>query len=284
MTFNKTLLTLLVSAGIAVTAHAGVNGNSSDPGEFHVSGPGGDPHGGGNVAFSIVDFSPPWNTYVGFTGIASAYGNTETNVSGSGYDVIDIPDTIGYPPGHANFGNFAFVKVPTATGKEVYFGEWAPAGDTFADSTHVVYYGGDNDGRSVPNAVTGGVAEYDIVGLNGYDVISAQVLTGTATADFSNASTGFNASLSGGTVGSTASVSISGAAINAGAGTFSGGSVSGTKVTSLGGGAITGGSATGHFFGSNGSAETGSIAGIVTFTEHAKFDVAFGGHQTDYTP
>lgn len=270
---------ILVSA-----VYAGVDSGTSNS-SYIVTGSatGPVPHDGGLVTSSLTSTIWTWQFPVGFVGMQNLVPGTFKKTVKTHW-VTDVPNTwlAAIPYGHIEVGNYSFSQVPVSY--EVFYGEWASryaATGTakYEHTSHTVYYGGDNTGRTIPLS---GTATYAARGMNGYNASSSNLLEdSTLTVNFATAK--LNGTLINGTA-STKTITFNNVTVNLATGEFNtsfGGTVTGTKQNNT---SITGGTAKGHLFGHNGSTATGSFAGIVKFTEHVKYDTAVGGKQTGYSP
>ena len=258
-------LAALAAALFAGPAHAGIVGDSSDDKKVvegastvdavdpndptkkrHIKGqrPG--------IAAASIDIEKPvdFATLEVYARYARSYSN----------GVSTLRYGPGMPASHKDMGVFNFAKV---SGANVYFGEWSQTGK-FRDSTHTVYYAGDDSGTTVP---TSGSATYAVKGISNYG--SKGVLSGTFFATFSGSDGSLEGSLSNGKSGADrysldiGTVDILGA-------TLSG---NGAKFTYGNEPAVPNGVVRGRFFGANAKA----LAGIATFNGNRQFNTAFGG-------
>ena len=243
----------LAAALFAGPAHAGVVSDSSDKsevevGESAVSRP---PHVKGRPGIGLVNNEQLPRGIVDFQGL-TAYAPADSH----GVSSLTYPS--GAPTDHSKMGVFNFAKV---SGANVYFGEWSQTGK-FKDSTHTVYYAGDDSGTTVP---TSGSATYAVKGISNYG--SKGVLSGTFEADFTSRL--LMGSLSNGKSGADrysldiGIVDILGTALSG----------NGAKASYGNNTSVTGGVVRGRFFGANAKA----LAGIATFKDNRQFDTAFGG-------
>ncbi|TCP94723.1 hypothetical protein EDC44_11526 [Cricetibacter osteomyelitidis] len=172
-------------------------------------------------------------------------------VDKNGVVVLKMGNLPSWVPGfHDKLGNFAFKKVGS---EELYFGEWLAKGGN-ADKDRVVYYAGNNKTEAMP---TGGVAVYEVVGINNNSDLDQAVLKGQMTADFGKGK------LNGSIAKSGLTVKVENATIKSNA-SFSGDAYANGSIK---------GETKGHFFGKDAAA----LAGYAKFNGNNKYDTAFGG-------
>ena len=252
---KRYILAALAAALFAGPAHAGVVSDSSDKsevevGESAVSRP---PHVTGRPGIGLVNNEQLPKGIVDFQGL-TAYAPADSH----GVSSLTYPSSA--PTDHSKMGVFNFAKV---SGADVYFGEWSQTGK-FKDSTHTVYYAGDDSGTTVP---TSGSANYAVKGISNY--ASKGVLSGTFFATFSGSGGSLQGSLSNGKSGADRySLDIGDVDI---LGTLLSGN--GAKFTYGNEPAVPNGVVRGRFFGANAKA----LAGIATFKDNRQFNTAFGG-------
>ena len=176
-----------------------------------------------------------------------AFGGVDKN----GVVILKMNNMPSWVPGfHNKLGNFAFKKVGA---EELYFGEWLDK-EGNANKDRVVYYAGNNRTETMP---TGGIAVYEVTGINKNTELDQAVLKGQMTANFnSNKLTG-SITKKGLTVGVSASIDKTNAR-------FSGTATANNSVKGV---------TQGHFFGKDAAA----LAGYAKFNGNNKFDTAFGG-------
>lgn len=172
-------------------------------------------------------------------------------VDKNGVVVLKMNNMPKWVPGfHNQLGNFAFKKVGA---EELYYGEWL-ARDGNINKDRVMYYAGNNKTEKMP---IGGVAVYEVTGINKNTDMDREVLKGQFKADF--AKNKLNGSIS--KTGLTVKVD---AGIDKKDASFSGTALANGKVD---------GTTKGHFFGKDAAA----LAGYAKFNGNNQFDTAFGG-------
>ncbi|OOF83837.1 hypothetical protein BKG93_09170 [Rodentibacter ratti] len=173
-------------------------------------------------------------------------------VDKNGVVVLKMNNMPKWVPGfHSQLGNFAFKKVGA---EELYYGEWL-ARDGNINKDRVVYYAGNNKTEKMP---TGGVAVYEVTGINKNTELNQEQLKGQFKADF--AKNRLNGSIS--KTGLT--VQVNDAKIDSGSASFKGVATANGKFR---------GNTEGHFFGKDAAA----LAGYAKFNGNNQFDTAFGG-------
>ncbi|MEJ2459909.1 MAG: transferrin-binding protein-like solute binding protein [Novosphingobium sp.] len=248
----KTLaIALFASASFAGTAHAGVEGASSDTGKVTIatSNLNAGPHVAGRPGIGVPAMP---GVIVDFQGLQSSVGTDGNGVS-------TINSGTSTPSDHSNLGVFHFAKVGSAN---LYFGEWSQT-SSVGDGTHTVYYAGDDGGTTtIP---TSGSATYSVKGVSDY--ANKGLLTGTFTASFGSGTSG--------TLTGSLANSGSGYAVNIGTATIAGANFASTGATATQSGSTvaSSGVVTGRFFG----ADAAALAGIVNFSGARQYNTAFGG-------
>ena len=252
---KRYILAALAAALFAGPAHAGIVEASSDEtkvkaGESTVSG---GPHVKGRPGIGVLTLPGGVDAKVDFQGL-TAYARPDSH----GVSSLTYPSSA--PTDHSKMGVFHFAKV---SGADVYFGEWSQTGK-FKDSTHTVYYAGDDKGTTVP---TSGSATYAVKGISNYG--NKGLLSGTFFATFSGSDGSLEGILSNGKSGADkfsldiGTVDILGAILSG----------NGASATYGNEPAVTNGVVRGRFFGANAKA----LAGIATFKDNRQFNTAFGG-------
>lgn len=261
---NKSILSaalLTTLTFVATSANALVTSGSSQDTKLLLPKEGSEKHNGwfhsdpgGLPGIKVDGVSKKVTSFQSLTKITknTQWLKTFGGVAKNGVVVLKMNNMPKWVPGfHNQLGNFAFKKVGE---EELYYGEWL-ARDGDINQDRVVYYAGNNKTEKMP---TGGVAVYEVTGINQNTELEKEELKGQFTADFTNNKLNGSISKTGLTV------KVDNAAINSGDASFSGKAIANDKVN---------GNTRGHFFGKDAAA----LAGYAKFDGNNQFDTAFGG-------